>query len=276
MTLIIGIICANGIVLAADSQTTKGAAKQLSTNKISVVEFETGMALVAESGSASLSNAAIEIFQRKAKGKQIKDETTVAKTAEESVREVVRGITIHLNPNSSDTERQDFLFQEANYFELMVAYYFEYGPCLYKLNPAWCIPVKATSYFMTSGIASDLANYILEEHTAPKMDSDFASVIAIKTVEDAIKYVEGCGSPPRVAIIPFPLLFPNPFFGSTDDICPFVIFPQKKVEEIAKIIASVEQRTKNTQNKKIHQALRRQTQIPIEEILHFHGKNKSK
>jgi hypothetical protein len=53
VTLILGIICRDAIVLAADSQTTKGSAKQLGANKISVAEFGNGKAAVAESGSAS-------------------------------------------------------------------------------------------------------------------------------------------------------------------------------------------------------------------------------
>jgi hypothetical protein len=167
VTLIVGIICKDGIVLAADSQTTKGAAKQLGANKISVVEFENGKALVAESGSASLSVSAIQAFQRKAAGRKIEDDSTVATIAEEAVREIRSSLT-SLNPNcNSPTEWQDFFWREANYFELMVAYYFGGKPHLYKLNPLWCIPVPATSHFMTSGIAGDLANYILQEHTGP-------------------------------------------------------------------------------------------------------------
>lgn len=275
MTLIVGIICKDAIVLAADSQTTKGTAKQLGTNKISIVEFENGKALVAESGSTSLSISAIQTFQRKAKGKQIEDDLTIAKTAEEAVREINTSLT-SLHPQcNSPIEWQNFFYQDINYFELMVAYYFDGKPHLYKLNPLWCIPVPATSYFMTSGIAGDLANYILQEHTEPTMDSEFASVIAIKVIEDAIEYVEGCGSPPRVALIRTPVGVP-PITPPTDSLNsglgypgylqtysnytePVVVFPQKKVEEIAKIISTVEQQTRSAQNKNIHKALRKET-----------------
>ena len=278
MTLIVGIICKDGIVLAADSQTTKGMAKQPGANKIRVIEFANGKALVAESGSASLSASVIDLFQGKAAGRKIENEMTIAKIAEESVREIRNSLTsLHPN-NTSPTDWQNYFGEETNYFELMVAYYFGSKPRLYKLNPLWCIPVPATSYFMTSGIAGDLANYILKEHTEPKMDSEFASVIAIKVVEDAIEYVEGCGSPPRVALIQPPIPMPD-FLGSSrspsepSEYMPnllsrmrtyqlseaITIFPQEKVEEIAKIIASVEQQTKSTQNKKIHKELRAQT-----------------
>jgi 20S proteasome alpha/beta subunit len=268
VTLIVGIICKDGIILSADSQTTKGDAKLLGTNKISVVEFENEKALVAESGSQSLSTAAIAIFQRKAKEVTVTYEAQIAKIAEDAVREVVRGITAHLNPNSPDRERQEFLFEQVNYFELMIAYYFGDKPCLYKLNPAWCIPVPATSYFMTSGIAGDLANFLLKEHTSPEMDSQFASVIAIKVVQDAIDNVEGCGAPIRMASL---LRVPGyvgvalamysgqaaPVPGS--DTTEVKVFSMEEVEQFAEIILRVEDQTAKTRNKKIHKELRAQT-----------------
>ena len=233
--------------MAADSQTTKGIAKLPGTQKIREIKFANGKALIAESGSASLSNNVIEFFQNKAKEKQIEDELTVAKLAEESVREI-RGQITSLHPEKNAPEDwQNYFLQDNNYFELMVAYYFNGKPCLYKLNPLWCIPVKATSYFMTSGIASDLANYILTEHTEPAMDGNFARVIAIKVVQDAIEYVEGCGSPPRVAT-----LHSNPKILVYD-------YPKEYVDEIVNIVASVDRQTKSTRNKKIHRALRLQT-----------------
>ena len=166
----------------------------------------------------------------------------------------------------------------------MLAYYFDGKPRLYKLNPLWCVPVPATSHFMTSGIASDLANYILLEHTQPGMDCDFASIIAIKAVEDAIQHVEGCGSPPRVALIldraptpqpNLPTLRPLPtgappdkveFFKKLHGISeslfnyntqPVVIFLPKMVASLAKTIASIEQKTKDAKNKTFHSVMRK-------------------
>jgi len=266
VTLIVGIICKEAIVLAADSQTTKGIAKQPGTHKIHEIEFANGCALVAESGSASLSNAVIQLFQNKAIGVTIENELTIAKTAEASIREIRNSLT-SLHPTCTDgITWQSFFLEQINYFELMVAYYFECKPCLYKLNPVWCIPIPASSYFMTSGIASDLANYILHEQAEPQMDSELASVIAIKVVEDAIEYVEGCGSPTRAALIRTPYntakapLIEHPFAGLAhlwED--PIVIFPQEKVEDIARIIAGVEKQMRTNQKREIHKSLRAQT-----------------
>jgi hypothetical protein len=220
-----------------------------------------------------LSNAAIHIFQNLARGRQIENELTIPRTAEEAVREVVAGITKHLNPNSPDKERQSLLFEEHNYFELRVAYYFGNKPCLYILKSAWCIPVPASSFFLTSGIAGDLANYILQEHTAPGMDTNLASVIAIKTVKDAIDYVEGCGLPIRVALIhkpyrqrPFKLIptegtnAGKRVYGEVQIEPSWIqIYEPEKVEGITQIISNVEQKTKGSRNKRLHMALQDQS-----------------
>jgi len=274
VTLIVGIICKDAIVLAADSQTTKGASKQLGTNKINIVEFANGKAAIAEAGSI-LSNVAIEALKNLAKGKQIENELTIAKTAEAAVREVLKGITMHLNPTSSDQDRQNFLQTDENYFELMIAYYFGNKPCLYTIRSPWCVPFPATSYFSTSGIASDLANYILKEHTERGMDKNLTYVIAIKTVKDAIDNVEGCGLPIRLAMIRKPFrqrpyrlepTHPNQLGGIgvrvygdvTIEPSWIQIFTPDHVEGITKIIANVEQNTKASRNKRVHEALKRQ------------------
>jgi hypothetical protein len=147
------------------------------------------------------------------------------------------------------------------------------------------VPFRSTAHFATSGIAGDLANYILQEHTAPGMDTNLASVIAIKTVKDAIDYVEGCGLPIRVALVEpvrpmpdissllssgretesavYPLLN-RPSYCLSE---PVKIFPQEKVEEIATIILSVEQKAKISQNKKIHKALRSKTEKSFKQMM---------
>jgi 20S proteasome alpha/beta subunit len=277
VTLILGIVCKDSIVLAADSQTTKGVAKQLGTNKISVVDFANGKAAVAESGSI-LSNVAIELFQMKARGKAIENQLTVAKTAEEAVREVIAGITKHLNPNSTDIDRQNLLRMDDNYFELMIAYYYGFKPCLYTLKSAWCVPFRSTAHFATSGIAGDLANYILQEHTAKDMEKNLASVIAIKTVKDAIDYVEGCGPPIRVALVhkpyrkrPYKLVpkkgnehlamsIGEKVYGEVKtEPSSVYIYDAEKVEAITKIISNVEQKTKASRNNSLHKALQDQS-----------------
>jgi len=278
VTLIIGIVCKDAIVLAADSQTTKGTVKQSGTNKISEIKFTNGNALVAEAGSASLSNRVVELFKRSAATTDITDDSTIEKLLQKCLREVRHDLTsLHIG-SVSPKEQQDYFLDESNYFEIMLAYYQGNKPRIYKFNPLWCIPSPAITYFETSGIASELANYILREHTAPAMDKNLAAVIAIKTVKDAIEYVEGCGMPIRLALVHKPYrrrpydVVPKKglehhtisvgervYCGEAETVLSRVeISDSKKVDEITKIISKIEQNTKESRNKKLHQALQKQ------------------
>jgi hypothetical protein len=213
-----------------------------------------------------------------ASGRQVENELDIAKTAEMAIREVVSGITRHLNPNSPDRERQSLLFEEHNYFELMVAYYFKKKPCIFILKSAFSIPIPipASSFFATSGIASDLANYILQEHAAPGMEADLASIIAIKTVKDAIDYVEGCGLPIRVALIRKPYrkrtyqLMPKKgkVYGEVEtESGDIQIYHPEKVKVITKIISTIEQTGKSFRNKKLHKAFQDQSHAILQKTI---------
>src|SRR5213593_4830376 len=65
MTLLAGIVCEDGIVMAADSQTTRGMYKQTGTVKIHEIGCADTYALVAEAGVTSLSGEAVRIFASK-------------------------------------------------------------------------------------------------------------------------------------------------------------------------------------------------------------------
>jgi 20S proteasome alpha/beta subunit len=263
VTLIIGIICKDGIVLAADSQTTKSDAKVLGTNKITAVGTADGEFLIAESGSADLSNRAIEIINRKSDSLLLQDVEAIPRMVRESMREVTQELTstLCLNPNSPDLERQEFLLAETNYYELMVAFYFCKEPHLFLLRSGFGPPIRAKSHFLTSGIGGDLADFILKAYTEPEMDTDFASVIAVKTVQDVSENIEGCGGPIRLTSIH---TMPRRSRGGyvalsssmTDD----------KISEISGTIKSIDKKIKAAQQNKIIAELKRQMQSELKKV----------
>lgn len=270
MTLIVGIICADGIVLAADSQTSKGDAKIPGTNKISEIDFLNGSAIIAEAGSSNLSNSVIDHLRRLAAITKIENEDTVVHTVVAAVRENRQNLTSLTPGNQSPQDWQDYFFREENYYELMFAYYHGKKPLLYKINPAWCIATPAVSHFMTSGIAANLANYILTERTRHKMDSEYAAVVSIKTVEDAIDYVDGCGGPARVAWIRGLADEPitkSPFYLPATKSGMVIIFPQKKVAEISLAISKVESDMKMQEEGQIHRELITALDRMMEEVM---------
>jgi len=285
VTLIVGIVCKDAIVLAADSQTTYFPSKILGTNKINEIKFLNGKVLVAESGFCSLSNAAVDAIQKKAEITEIKNEETVTNICRQAVREIrQQQMTLFPRRKYSLTEFEDFFRDQKNFF-LTIAYYFGEKPYLFSIDLSQCVLQKPTFGFIVSGVGESVGNYILKEESGfcggfENLATELATVIAIKVADVAAEYVDGCGRPIKAALIRpsikiptmprAPIIIPS---GSSESAGysllnmmsyslsdPVTIFPKEKVEGIAKIISSVERKIKNVQNKKIHKALIIQTE----------------
>src|SRR5437899_2658336 len=127
VTLIVGIICKDGIVIGSDSQTTYGTSKQCDTRKVSVVEFQNAKALVAESGSAEIGSRAIEILKELAKDQPLADYRTVADLAQRAMRQIKDELRVQ-NCDCTMEELRDFLLRNDIGCELMLAHYFEGKP----------------------------------------------------------------------------------------------------------------------------------------------------
>jgi hypothetical protein len=97
------------------------------------------------------------------------------------------------------------------------------------------------------------------------MSRELGSVAAIKIVQEASKYVEGCGPPLRVALIEQPweisppvlrLMTPEAAKLITDDRVH--VFSPHHIDKLASIIAKAEAATKNTRMRHIRRSLERE------------------
>jgi 20S proteasome alpha/beta subunit len=202
MTIIIGLIGKDSIILACDSQTTYGAhTKRLNAKKISVVKFKNSEALVAESGAADLSSRVVEIFRRNAKNESLTDSDTVMRVAESSVREV-RNHLVDLNKGCNFSEQgwKDY-FRYENGFELLVAFYFQKRPYLYKINIEFCVPIPVTSHYAAIGVGDTMAYHFLDELADPEMLVKNALATSIYVIEKVKQNVEGCGGLAQAAMV---------------------------------------------------------------------------
>ena len=86
VTLIVGIICKDGIVMASESQTTFGESKRCDAEKIRIVEFKTKEAiLVAQSGAEDISNRLIDQMEARAKNQEFENEESVVRLTQEAM-----------------------------------------------------------------------------------------------------------------------------------------------------------------------------------------------
>lgn len=186
MSILIGIICPEAIVLAADSHITETCNGTFnSVNKISIVEFwPNDQVLVAQAGLWPLTNRIVEKMREKAKGTRITSASIVTQIAEDSIRES----KIHL-----DEEQAQYV--NENPPALMLAFYIERKPYLYTVNVyGHGITSYPAEHYAAAGIGEYLANYLLREYAEPKSHSDLAiatSIFVSKKVKENTKYCGG-------------------------------------------------------------------------------------
>lgn len=122
VTLIVGIICKDGIVVASDSQTTWGTGKSWDAKKMNELEHIYGRALVAEAGAVITSSKAIEELQRLATIHEEVKKDGLAALLESSARQVREKLRLH-HASCSSEELREIIRDEGLDFALMLAHY---------------------------------------------------------------------------------------------------------------------------------------------------------
>lgn len=187
MSVLIGIICSDAIVLAADSQITNLTTGEFSNvDKISVAHFfPNDDVLILQGGLWPLTNRIVEKIQEKAAGVKISKAQDVTQIVEDSIRD---------SKFPLDKDQQDYVNQYPT--GLLIAFYVGKKPHLYTVNCYGTgIIEHAEKHYATMGAgAAVLANYLLNEYVPPLSHSDFAiaaSIFAIAKVKQHQKAV--CG-----------------------------------------------------------------------------------
>jgi 20S proteasome alpha/beta subunit len=200
MSQIIGIVCKDAIVFGAESETTRGSAKQHGTEKISIVNFPNGYAMIAEAGAEAWSNSAVESFRRKAAVTKIVDDMTIPNTVKESILEI-RNHMKSLHPDTLLAEWENFFYQEANDFELTVGYYFSGTPHIFKFHPFSAYPYPNKREFVTSGIGGDLAHYLLKDFSFGQIPAHATTLIAAYVLQEVKGSTQYCGGATSIALV---------------------------------------------------------------------------
>jgi 20S proteasome alpha/beta subunit len=213
VTIAIGLITSNQaggigtrptIFMASDSQTTRGATKSLDAQKISLVQFPEYAVVVAQAGSAELADKTVSIIQEKAKSTSVDNEEVIISTIQNSIREV-RNHLKALNKDcgfSADDWKRFWL--EDNYFQLLIAFYYDRKPKLFTIDIDWGLAIPSKSNYCAIGSGKTMAEFLIREHIKADPDFSFAFPMAISVVEKTIDNVDGCGRPVWVGMA-FPM-----------------------------------------------------------------------
>jgi 20S proteasome alpha/beta subunit len=276
VTLIVGIICKDGIVVAGDSQTTWGTGKSWSANKMTELDHVYGRALVAESGALVTSARGVEHLVKNASNRELMDTLAIPGLAAKAIRNVREELRQQQFDCSAE-ELQDFIFREELDCELMIAHY-DNGPAIDTIRLTVGIPKRAKSFFETTGSGADLADYLLTDMCNPDMDCKTASVIAVHVIEIAKRHDPYCGGPTKLGVLPLPTahsdlvnppsLMPASVFDSIRHYYkPAIILSQSETDEIVKMVSEVEKQTTKKRSEIIRDELKRRSRRRLKQMM---------
>ena len=200
MTIIIGIKCLNGIVVACDSQTTSQSGyKDDKAEKLHAIELQDGnQFIVGEAGSADFSSRALEIMSALAKKRTMEDYRSVAKCAEDSIAELRQHVR-NQNKGSSSEELQNLF--ELNAFEWMIAHYYDGKPYIFTLGFTDGLAIKRDKLHSAIGCGCILAEFLISRLDLSGFGSGHGMWTAVYAVEEVKKFDSRCGGRTRAALI---------------------------------------------------------------------------
>ena len=246
MSILIGIICPEAIVLSADSHVTEARQGTFnSVNKISIVKFwPNDEVLVAQAGLWPLTNRIVEKMREKAKGTRITSAGTVTQIAEDSIRESKKPL---------DEEQADYV--NENPPALILAFYIGKKPHLYTVKVyGHGITSCPSDHYAAAGIGEYLANYLLKEYAVPNSHSDLAvatTIFVTKKVKENTKYCGGDTTVRRIVPHYFMVDLDKQYIGHSEQIGKdFVNLAEKR-------IVRVDEKSKEPRNKRIYAILKK-------------------
>lgn len=251
MTVITGIVCKAGIVLACDSQTTYGYAKRCDAEKIRIVEFRNRKVLVAQAGAVATSSRVIDIMEQMARGCPIENGETVVRTTLAALlkgRQELR----EQHFSCSSEELATVIDRHGLDSDLMVAYFSDGKPFIHTFNFMAGVLVTSKSRYESTGCGAPMANYLLSELVVPDMDTRHAKAVSVYVIDKVIKHVAYCDRPIRLAVIHswephtitmpggLPLYSEQPEQSSTIFLDNVDIVPLKDVESITTRVTAID------------------------------------
>jgi 20S proteasome alpha/beta subunit len=263
MTIVTGIICADAIVLAADSQFTDPSNGVVSFgDKISTVEFKQGNhVLVAQAGLPAITKHIVELVSEKSK--------EVAITSALTVTEIVLDSICRLRERS--TQEQWAYGKENGGASLMVAFYANNKPCLYTVNVYGhgIMSEPENSHFAVAGAGAPLAEYLLSQIAPRGAFHNVALATTIFVIGKVKDHQKGaCGGDTMIQIL-FPVERPgceNSHIGKSE------IINQRTINNMEKLLI---QQDKNENKPRKMLLMLEDYAKKLDKILENKGENKS-
>jgi 20S proteasome alpha/beta subunit len=193
MTLVVGLVCQDAIIIASDSRTSDLASGRIrdDAQKISLLQLTKGVeALIAQAGHADLAARAVEILERIAKDKPLNDYRAVSDLAEQALKELRKRLLDQFHGSPEDFKKH----LEEQDFELMIAHYYKSEPHIFTVQLAGSgLAIRRKRAKVCIGCGAPLADFLLNSFAVSEMPISEAFTTAIYAVEEVKKHDMRCG-----------------------------------------------------------------------------------
>jgi 20S proteasome alpha/beta subunit len=197
MTLLVGIVCQDAIVMASDSQTTDEWGQKRTSQKISTVQFADGASgLIAQAGSADFASQTIEKIERSAAKSKLTDYRSIPELAAGALAEMRQEKAGKVGPKT----KLNLIFEE-NKFCLLIANYYKGKPYLFRFDSDKLSATMIKVQFVSVGNSYATADYVLEKFDFSNMPVPKAVLAAAFTVGEVIQVDSTCGPPIQAGVV---------------------------------------------------------------------------
>jgi len=199
VTLIVGIIARDAIVFGAESQTTSGDYKTLTTNKLHFVKFKNGLAMLAESGSVENASNVIDDFTKWAVDTYITSHESAVRVLQRALHRKWEGVVEQYSKITDDLVGT--IWNNQLNCAFLLGTFFDNTPAIYTADLFNQEGTRVREHYSAKGIGSEFGAHILQEYTAPDMGVELAAVLAIFATELAVYQSKYCGGAVRVGVL---------------------------------------------------------------------------
>lgn len=250
VSIAIGLVSEDAIILAADSQTTCGNRKRDDAEKISIIKFADCAVMIAQAGNADRAQRAIEIFAELA----VKENLVTRRTAVDLLEKAVLQAKKELRTQQADCsmeELRDFIWKHDQDFKLLLAHFFDNKPCFYIIDFFIGVANQERCHYATIGSGADLADYMLREYFKPKTLFATTLATALYVIEEVKKHDSYCSGDTRLA------------FAAPSNDALFIHRPL--VNSIACQLSTVNEETREDRNRTMTEILESVAKVWIKE-----------
>ena len=197
VTLIVGIVCQDSLVIACESQFTYGTRKEVDAIKTSRIDFKNNTIVVAEAGMVAESSRAVDFMRKMAGDVEITNDDSVMDVAERGVRKLRSNLLDGFGGHTSSEDSWRKYLMENHNFELMIGLMRGDRPSLFTINLYQAVAIRHPRYAFC-GCGDGIADFIFKDLEIKDLSWKEANVMAIYAIEKAKDRDVACGGATRL------------------------------------------------------------------------------